>query len=106
MSVSELCVIQKPVVFVPFPFAAEDHQTVNAKKLVDRNAALMVKDSEAKEKLVPTVIALANDEAKQNELRKNIAPLAITNADEVVAKEIIRASPNPSKGGLKKNLSI
>lgn len=91
MSVSELCVIQKPVVFVPFPFAAEDHQTVNAKKLVDRNAALMVKDSEAKDKLVSAVIALANDEARQNELRKNIAPLAITNADEVVAKQIIES---------------
>jgi len=91
MSVSELCVIQKPVVFVPFPFAAEDHQTVNAKKLVDRNAALMVKDSEAKDKLVSTVIELANDEVKQSELRKNIAPLTITNADEVVAKEIIES---------------
>jgi UDP-N-acetylglucosamine--N-acetylmuramyl-(pentapeptide) pyrophosphoryl-undecaprenol N-acetylglucosamine transferase len=43
MSVSEICVVKKPAVFVPFPFAAEDHQTVNAKKLVDRNAALMIK---------------------------------------------------------------
>ena len=92
MSVSELCVIKKPVVFVPFPFAAEDHQTVNAKKLVDKNAAMMVKDSEAKEKLVSTVIALANDEAKQNELKKNIAPIGVTNADEVVAKEIIKSA--------------
>lgn len=92
MSVSELCVIKKPVVFVPFPFAAEDHQTVNAKKLVDKNAAMMVKDSEAKEKLVSTVIALANNEAKQNELKKNIAPIGVTNADEVVAKEIIKSA--------------
>lgn len=91
MSVSELCVIKKPVVFVPFPFAAEDHQTVNAKKLVDRNAALMVKDSEAKDKLVSTVIALADDETKQNELRKNITPLAIVNAAEVVARDIIKS---------------
>ena len=98
MSVSEICVVKKPAVFVPFPFAAEDHQTVNAKKLVDRNAAMMVKDSEATGKLVSTVIALAKDEAKQNELKKNIAPLAITNADDVVAKEIL-ASLNPSQGG-------
>ena len=98
MSVSEICVVKKPAVFVPFQFAAEDHQTVNAKKLVDRNAAMMVKDSEATGKLVSTVIALAKDEARQNELKKNIAPLAITNADEVVAKEIL-ASLNPSQGG-------
>jgi UDP-N-acetylglucosamine--N-acetylmuramyl-(pentapeptide) pyrophosphoryl-undecaprenol N-acetylglucosamine transferase len=112
MSVSEICVVKKPAVFVPFPFAAEDHQTVNAKKLVDRNAALMVRDNEATEKLVLTVIALVKDEAKQNELKKNIAPLAITNADEVVAEKILaslnplprrdlrqEASPNLSEGG-------
>ena len=46
MTVAELCVAGKPVVFVPYPFAAEDHQTVNAKYLVDRDAAMMVKDSE------------------------------------------------------------
>lgn len=90
MSVSEICVVKKPVVFVPFPFAAEDHQTVNAKKLVDRNAAMMVKDSEAPEKLVPTIIALSKDEQKQNELRQNISKLAVTNADEIVAKEILK----------------
>ena len=47
MAIAELCVVKKPVLFVPYPYAAEDHQTVNAKKLVDKNAALMVKDSEA-----------------------------------------------------------
>jgi UDP-N-acetylglucosamine--N-acetylmuramyl-(pentapeptide) pyrophosphoryl-undecaprenol N-acetylglucosamine transferase len=99
MSVGELCVMKKPVLFVPYPYAAEDHQTVNAKKLADKNAALMIKDSEAAEKLVLTIIALAKDEAKQNELKANIAPLAITNADEVVAGEILRSLPNPSKGG-------
>jgi UDP-N-acetylglucosamine--N-acetylmuramyl-(pentapeptide) pyrophosphoryl-undecaprenol N-acetylglucosamine transferase len=91
MSVGELCVMQKPVLFVPYPFAAEDHQTVNAKKLVDKNAALMIQDSEAAEKLVPTIITLANDEARQAALKKNIAPLGITNADEVVAMEVLKA---------------
>jgi UDP-N-acetylglucosamine--N-acetylmuramyl-(pentapeptide) pyrophosphoryl-undecaprenol N-acetylglucosamine transferase len=90
MSVAELCVARKPVVFVPFPFAAEDHQTANAQNLVNKNAGLMIKDSEAKEKLVPTVIALAKDEQQQHLLRENIGKLAITNADEVVAKEILR----------------
>jgi UDP-N-acetylglucosamine--N-acetylmuramyl-(pentapeptide) pyrophosphoryl-undecaprenol N-acetylglucosamine transferase len=90
MSVAELCVAKKPVVFVPFPFAAEDHQTANAQNLVNKQAGLMIKDSEAKEKLVPTVIALARDEQQQNVLRENIGKLAITNADEVVAGEILR----------------
>jgi UDP-N-acetylglucosamine--N-acetylmuramyl-(pentapeptide) pyrophosphoryl-undecaprenol N-acetylglucosamine transferase len=91
MSVGELCVMQKPVLFVPYPFAAEDHQTVNARKLVDKNAALMIQDSEAAEKLVPAIIALANDEDRQAALKKNIAPLGITNADEAVAMEVLKA---------------
>jgi UDP-N-acetylglucosamine--N-acetylmuramyl-(pentapeptide) pyrophosphoryl-undecaprenol N-acetylglucosamine transferase len=91
MSVSEICVIKKPVVFVPFPYAAEDHQTVNAKKLVEKNAAMMVSDREATEKLVSTIIALAKDEQKQNELQQNISKLAVTDADDVIAKEILKA---------------
>ena len=91
MSVSEICVIKKPAVFVPFPFAAEDHQTVNAKKLVDRNAAMMVKDSEASDKLVSTIIALAKDEQKQNELKQNIGRLAVADADMVIAKGILKS---------------
>jgi UDP-N-acetylglucosamine--N-acetylmuramyl-(pentapeptide) pyrophosphoryl-undecaprenol N-acetylglucosamine transferase len=90
MSVGELCVMKKPVVFVPYPFAAEDHQTVNAKKLVDKNAAMMIKDSEAMDNLVTTIIALSKDELKQNELKLNIAKLAITNADDVIAKEVLK----------------
>jgi UDP-N-acetylglucosamine--N-acetylmuramyl-(pentapeptide) pyrophosphoryl-undecaprenol N-acetylglucosamine transferase len=91
MSVAELCVAQKPVVFVPFPFAAEDHQTANAQNLVNKQAGLVIKDSEAKEKLVSTLIALAKDEQQQNQLKENISKLAVTNADEVVAGEILRA---------------
>ena len=90
MSIAELCVVKKPVVFVPFPFAAEDHQTVNAQTLVNKNAGILIKDSEAKEKLISTIIALAKNEAKQNELKENIGKLAVTNADEVIAKEILK----------------
>jgi len=90
MAIAELCVVKKPAVLVPFPFAAEDHQTVNAQHLVDKQAAIMVKDSEAKEKLVNTVIALAKNEAQQAVLKENIARLAVTNADEVIAKEILK----------------
>jgi UDP-N-acetylglucosamine--N-acetylmuramyl-(pentapeptide) pyrophosphoryl-undecaprenol N-acetylglucosamine transferase len=93
MSIAELCVAKKPVVFVPFPFSAEDHQTENAKNLVNKNAALMIKDNEAKEKLVATAIALSKDERRQNELKENIGKLAVTNADERIAKEILTPIP-------------
>jgi UDP-N-acetylglucosamine--N-acetylmuramyl-(pentapeptide) pyrophosphoryl-undecaprenol N-acetylglucosamine transferase len=90
MAVTELCVVGKPAVFVPYPLAAEDHQTSNAANLVNKHAALMVKDSDAKEKLVPAVIGLARDEAMQETLKQNIRLLAICNADEVIAKEILK----------------
>ncbi len=90
MSIAELCVAKKAVVFVPFPFAAEDHQTANAQNLVSKHAGLLVRDSEAKEKLVATVIALSKDRNKQNELKENIGRLAVTNADEVIAREILK----------------
>lgn len=90
MAIAELCVAGKPVVFVPFPFAAEDHQTVNAQNLVNKNAGLLIKDSEAKEKLVATVIELAGNEDKQQRLKNNIAKLAVKNADEVIANEILK----------------
>ena len=90
MSIAELCVAQKPVVFVPFPFAAEDHQTVNAMHLVDKKAGLMIKDSEAKEKLVDTAISVLKDEALRAQLVENIGRLAVSNADAVIAGEILK----------------
>ncbi|NOT49836.1 MAG: undecaprenyldiphospho-muramoylpentapeptide beta-N-acetylglucosaminyltransferase [Chitinophagaceae bacterium] len=91
MTVAELCVAKKPVLFVPYPFAAEDHQTVNAKRLVDKNAALMVKDSETGQKLVSMTLELIRNENMQQELKNNISKLAIVNADEVVAREVLKA---------------
>ena len=90
MTVAELCVVKKPVLFVPYPFAAEDHQTVNAIRLVNKNAALMVKDSEAGEKLVFMTIELAGNEGRQQELSNNISKLAIGNADMKVAEEVLK----------------
>lgn len=90
MTVAELAVVKKPVLFVPYPFAAEDHQTENAMQLVHQNAALMVKDNEAKEKLVSMVISLAKDEPRQNELKNNIGKLAVTDADKKIAEEILK----------------
>jgi UDP-N-acetylglucosamine--N-acetylmuramyl-(pentapeptide) pyrophosphoryl-undecaprenol N-acetylglucosamine transferase len=91
MAIAELCVVEKPVLFVPYPFAAEDHQTANAVNLVQKNAALMVKDSEVKEKVVPMIVQLSKDETKQQELRENIKKLEIRNADEIIAQEIIKS---------------
>jgi len=90
MSVAELCVAKKPTVFVPYPFAAEDHQTVNAKYLVDRDAAMMVKDEKAGTKLFSAITTLAKDEALREKFKNNIAKYAITNADEVIAREILK----------------
>jgi UDP-N-acetylglucosamine--N-acetylmuramyl-(pentapeptide) pyrophosphoryl-undecaprenol N-acetylglucosamine transferase len=89
MAIAELCVAKKPVVFVPFPFAAEDHQTVNAQNLVNKNAGIMVKDSEALDKLITAIIALTKNEQQQNELKTNISKLGSTNADEIIATEIL-----------------
>ena len=89
MSIAELCVQRKAVVFVPFPFAAEDHQTVNAQSLVNKGAGLLVKDSEARDRLVATAIGLLKDEPRRRQLEENIGRLAVTNADEVIAREIL-----------------
>jgi len=91
MTVAEMCVVKKPVVFVPYPHAAEDHQTVNAQQLVNKNAALMVKDSEAMDKVVPAIITLAKDDIKQNEMKNNIGKLAIVDADKRIAGEILKS---------------
>ncbi len=90
MAIAELCVVQKPVVFVPFPFAAEDHQTVNARQLVQLGAGLMIADNEAADKLVPAVLALANDPAQQKTLQQKIAALGVTDADTVIAAQILK----------------
>jgi len=90
MAIAELCVARKPVLFVPYPYAAEDHQTVNAQNLVNKNAALMVTDSEALDKVVPTIIELANDDNKRAKLIENIGRLAITDADKRIAEEVLK----------------
>ena len=89
MAIAELSVLKKPVIFVPFPFAAEDHQTANAKNLEAKNAGLMISDSEAKQKLVAAVILLAKDEEKQKQLKTEIGKLGIADADKRIAKEIV-----------------
>ena len=89
MAIAELSVVGKPVIFIPFPFAAEDHQTANAKTLQARNAGLMIRDSEAKDQLVDAAIKLVKDDEKQKLLKTEIRKLAITDADERIAKDVL-----------------
>ncbi len=91
MTVAELCVAKKPVLFVPYPFAAEDHQLVNARELESKHAALLVKDNEAMQKLVLMTIELSMDKSKQEELKKNISALAIKDADMKIADEVLKS---------------
>jgi len=89
MAVTELCVEGKPSIFVPYPFAAEDHQTANAMALVEKDAALIVKDSDVNESLVSTVIHLSKDSERMLDMKKHIRLLGKTNADEVIAREVL-----------------
>ena len=90
LSVSELCLAAKPCILVPYPFAAEDHQTQNALNLVNQNAAILVKDSEASEQLINKVIELKADEARQNTLIENIAKLGKPTAASEIAQEVFK----------------
>ena len=90
ISLSELALVKKPCILVPSPNVAEDHQTKNATTLVKKDAAILVKDSEAREKLGKEIISLVNDIQIQNKLSKNISKLAFPNSAEVIAKEVIK----------------
>lgn len=89
-SISEFCLLEKPVILVPSPNVAEDHQTKNALALVNKNAALYVKDTEAKEQLIGKAIETVNQSELLNNLSKNIAKLAFTDSANVIAKEVIK----------------
>lgn len=89
IAVSELCIVGKPVILVPSPNVAEDHQTKNAMALVRAGAALMIPDGEAEVKLGQEIIDLLNNNETRIELSERIARLAFENADDTIAHEII-----------------
>jgi UDP-N-acetylglucosamine--N-acetylmuramyl-(pentapeptide) pyrophosphoryl-undecaprenol N-acetylglucosamine transferase len=93
-TIAELCEVKKPVILVPSPNVAEDHQTKNALALVQENACVFVADRDAEEKLVDVVIELLKDKDKQKTLSKNIGKLAMPNADDVIAKEVTQITIN------------
>ena len=88
LSISELSLVGKPVVLIPSPNVAEDHQTKNARALVENNAAVMIPDKEAKNQLVPEVIRLMNDEQKQSSLAVNIRSMATPNSTKDIVDVI------------------
>jgi UDP-N-acetylglucosamine--N-acetylmuramyl-(pentapeptide) pyrophosphoryl-undecaprenol N-acetylglucosamine transferase len=89
-TISELCLVQKPAILMPSPNVAEDHQTKNALALVEKDAAVMVKDKEGAEKMFQTAIDLLNDDAKLQSLSNNIGKLGMKNAAETIAKEVLK----------------
>ncbi len=90
IAISELAVAKKPVLLVPFPFAAEDHQTKNALTLVDKNAARMVKDSEMKDKFWNTLSEICENEGLRKEMSANIEFFAKPKAAEMIVDEIFK----------------
>jgi UDP-N-acetylglucosamine--N-acetylmuramyl-(pentapeptide) pyrophosphoryl-undecaprenol N-acetylglucosamine transferase len=89
-SISEFCLIGKPVILVPSPNVAEDHQTKNALALSTKDAAIYVKDSEAPSTLLELAVKTVNDEAKLKSLSENILKLALPDSAKIIANEVIR----------------
>lgn len=90
LSVSELCLAAKPVIFIPSPNVAEDHQTKNAMALVEKDAAVLLPDAQAEAKFFDEVSALLADDAKMRAFSDNIAKLAVKDSADLIAKEIMK----------------
>ena len=89
-SISEFCLLGKPVILVPSPNVAEDHQTKNALALSTRDAAIYVKDAEAPATLLQLAINTVQDAAKLKSLSENVLKLALPDSAEIIAKEVIK----------------
>ena len=89
-SISELCLLGKPAILVPSPNVAEDHQTHNAMALVNKDAAVLVKDVEAAERLIPTALELIKDEKRLQMLHENILQLAQKDSAKRIAEEVMK----------------
>ncbi len=89
-SISEFCLLGKPVILVPSPNVAEDHQTKNALALVNKDAALYIKDAEAQEKLLDTALATVTDDEQLKQLSQNISKLALPDSARIIAQEVLK----------------
>ncbi|WP_372917491.1 undecaprenyldiphospho-muramoylpentapeptide beta-N-acetylglucosaminyltransferase [Salegentibacter sp.] len=88
ISVSELCIVGKPVLFIPSPNVAEDHQAKNARSVAEKNAALMLTETELEDRFETEFFGLLNSEEKQKELSRNIKELALPNATSAIVNEV------------------
>ena len=93
-SISEICLLGKPAILVPSPNVAEDHQTHNAMALVNKNAAVLVRDADAADQLVPTALTLLKDEQRLQQLHTNVLQLAQRDSALRIAKEVIKLAQN------------
>ena len=89
-SVSELCIVGKPTIFIPSPNVAEDHQTKNAKAISDKNGAILIRESELETQFETVFSDLISSESKQAELSQNIKKLAKPNATKDIVEEIVK----------------
>lgn len=88
-TISELCLVGKPVILVPSPNVAEDHQTKNAMALANKNAAFMIKDADAREKMIDTTIKLIENEKQIKSLSENIKRMALRDSAKIIAQEVL-----------------
>ena len=93
-SISELCLLGKPSILVPSPNVAEDHQTHNAMALVNKDAAFMVRDAEAQEKLIPLALTLATDDAALKRVGTNAKAMGLPDSAKVIAEEVMKLIEN------------
>ncbi len=93
-TISELCLVGKPVILVPSPNVAEDHQTKNAMALVNKNAAIIIKDMEAREKLLDAVLGLIKNEEQIKKLSENIKEMALRDSAKNIAEEVLKLVKN------------
>lgn len=96
-TIAELCLVKKPVILVPSPNVAEDHQTKNALALVQNNAAVMIADRSAEDTLVKEALSLLKDRNRSTALAENIAKMALPEADDLIAREVMKLA---GKGGI------
>lgn len=94
LAIAELCIVAKPVIFVPYPFAAEDHQTSNAMALVKKDAAILIKDENVANDLCEVLLDLMENQEQQEKMSKKLEAIAIKNADEQIAQYIINLANN------------
>ena len=89
-SISEFCLLGKPVILIPSPNVAEDHQTKNALALVNKDAALYVKDAEAQEELLSTALETITNDDLLKQLNENISKLALPDSARIIAQEVLK----------------